>query len=400
MDSAIRKSSSRARRSMWITIGAGVVLLALIGIGVGVGVSVAKKNSSPKSAVANGNAGASTDGSSGGSTSGGSNAPSDGGTVADPNDPSNFSKDARLHKSFYGLAYTPDGSIMPDCGATLPSVIRDVQIMSQLTTRLRLYGSDCNQTALVLEAIKQTKVDLSVYVGNYVEADDNGAAYQRQRDTMKAALQTYGVDHVLGVTVGNEFMLNYLNGGDDPNSAMANTGAAILIADIKDTRDMLTSLNLPKTLPVGTSDAGSYFNTEVLEAVDYGMSNVHAWFASVDAAGAAAWVFDFFNETNVTPAAALANSPKMYIAETGWPTNSSDVAHETNGPGTASVAGLQTFLDTFVCQANSAGIGYFFFEFFDEEWKDALYGGVEGWWGLFDKDRNLKPITIPNCASP
>jgi len=49
-------------------------------------------------------------------------------------------------------------------------------------------------------------------------------------------------------------------------------GAAILTASIADTRSMLTSLNLPKVIPVGNSDAGSYFNNKVLEAVDYGVS--------------------------------------------------------------------------------------------------------------------------------
>lgn len=44
---------------------------------------------------------------------------------------------------------------------------------------------------------------------------------------------------------------------------------------------------------------------------------------------------------------------------------------------------LQIFLDNFVCQANANGTGYFFFEYFDETWKDAEFGGVEGWWGLF-----------------
>ena len=34
---------------------------------------------------------------------------------------------------------------------------------------------------------------------------------------------------------------------------------------------MLASMNLPKTIPVGNSDAGSYFNDQVLSAVDYGV---------------------------------------------------------------------------------------------------------------------------------
>lgn len=40
-------------------------------------------------------------------------------------------------------------------------------------------------------------------------------------------------------------------------------------------------------------------------------------------------------------------------------------------------------MDNFVCQSNQKGIKYFFFEFFDEKWKDDIYGGVEGHWGLF-----------------
>ncbi len=49
---------------------------------------------------------------------------------------------------------------------------------------------------------------MQVYLGNYIVSDDI-TVYQRQRDVIKAALQAYGVDHVAGITVGNEFMLKY-----------------------------------------------------------------------------------------------------------------------------------------------------------------------------------------------
>jgi exo-beta-1,3-glucanase (GH17 family) len=62
-----------------------------------------------------------------------------------------------------------------------------------------------------LEAIKQTKVDMTVYLGNYAIPDDSNAAYNRQRDAIQAALQTYGTDHVFGITVGNEYMLKYIH---------------------------------------------------------------------------------------------------------------------------------------------------------------------------------------------
>lgn len=60
-----------------------------------------------------------------------------------------------------------------------------------------------------MEAVKQTKVDLQVYLGNFV-VDGDPTAYTRQRDAIKEVIQTYGTDHIAGITVGNEFMLKYV----------------------------------------------------------------------------------------------------------------------------------------------------------------------------------------------
>jgi len=200
--------------------------------------------------------------------------------------------------------------------------------------------------------------------------------------------------------MSNAFACSYVtqNGVSDPNSAVANTGAQILLGNINDTRSVLSGMGV--SLQVGNADAGSYFNNEILAAVDYGMANVHPWFANVSAEGSAAWTADFFAQQDVALANSLSNKPKMYIAETGWPTKSSDAGNANNGASAASTANLQIFLDTFICQANNNGTGYFFFEFCDEDWKDKQFGGVEGWWGLFNQDRTLKNITIPNCQSP
>ena len=137
---------------------------------------------------------------------------------------------------------------------------------------------------------------MSVWLGNTPVAVDNGTTYKRQRDLIQSAIQTYGTEHIAGVTVGNEFMLKCVsifipefeaqqlkfysyvinNGVTDPNSAVGNQGAAILIADIKDTRSMLSAMNLTNML-VGTSDASGYFNTQVLQAVDYGVRFTGLW---------------------------------------------------------------------------------------------------------------------------
>ncbi|VDB92296.1 unnamed protein product [Peniophora sp. CBMAI 1063] len=375
------KPAASSSKRKWIILGsiAAVVTLAAVGVGLGVGLT---RNSS----------GNSSNRSSSSSSS----------SSSDSSDPSDFTKDSNLKQVFYGIAYTPEGSQYPACGNNLTTVIKDIQLLSQLTTRLRLYGADCNQSSLVLDAIEQTKVNMSVYLGNYPAATDAGVAYERQRDEIMTALSSFGTDHVAGIIVGNEFVLDYITSVDssapstDANSDVGNAAAAILIPNITDTISQLKSAGYD--LQVGNAEAGAYFNDEILEAVDFGMSNVHPWFADVTVDQAAGWTWEFFDETNVEPAAALSNKPTMYIAETGWPTASDDTTSESNGPSMANTTNLQIFLDTYVCQANANGTGYFFFEYFDETWKAEQYGGVEGHWGLFYSNRTLKEVTIPDCS--
>src|SRR5258706_2190567 len=95
-----------------------------------------------------------------------------------------------------------------------------MQLLSQITTRLRLYGWECNETALVLEAIKQTKTNLQVYHAiSVVDPDEVG--YQRQKTALQLALQTYGRDNVHGIIVGDQFMYYYLQqNATDVNSTV------------------------------------------------------------------------------------------------------------------------------------------------------------------------------------
>lgn len=201
---------------------------------------------------------------------------------------------------------------------------------------------------------------MSVYLGNYPAATDAGVAYERQRDEILTALSSFGTDNVAGIIVGNEFVLDYLDDqdasatSDDANGDLGNAAAALLLPNITDTISALSSAGYD--LLVGNAEAGAYFNDEILEAVDFGMSNVHPWFADVTVDDSAAWTYEFFQETNVVPAAALSNAPTMYIAETGWPTASDDTTSDSNGPSMANTTNLQIFLDTYVCQVSLSDV--------------------------------------------
>ena len=77
------------------------------------------------------------------------------------------------------------------------------------------------------------------------------------------AIEEFGVEHVAGITVGNEYLLN---GG--PADALITKMAAM--------RTMLAGMNLGKTIPVGTADAGSMVTTSLGAGSDYVMANVSA----------------------------------------------------------------------------------------------------------------------------
>ena len=79
----------------------GIIVIVGVAVGVGVGVSQSK-SSSNKSASGSGS----------GSSGSGSGSSSSG-------DPSNFEKDPALKQSFYGIAYTPEGSQLPECGNSI-----------------------------------------------------------------------------------------------------------------------------------------------------------------------------------------------------------------------------------------------------------------------------------------
>ena len=292
----------------------------------------------------------------------------------------------------------------PNCNQTLADTILDMQLLSQITTRIRLYSSECNQTAMVLEAIKQSKTNLKVFLGIY-RIDEAG--YQRQKTALKEALQTYGTSNILGITVDympvvRATVVNDTNEFD------------VFDGNFTDIRQMLTSMDV--NLPVGPAD-GASVNTTLFRNLKFrrafiipqcltpkvadlfllssSMVRVDAWNNATRIQDAAKWSFAFFNKTSVELAKSFFPEPEMYMTEVGWPTNSSS---SLLNPSAASVENLQIFINHFVCMANTLGVKYFFSDYMDNPWKEERYSGVAGSWGLFNSDRTLKAITLPDCA--
>ncbi|KAG8752023.1 hypothetical protein FRC14_007437 [Serendipita sp. 396] len=311
-----------------------------------------------------------------------------------------FPLDPKLHNSFWGLAYTPYGAI--DCSASQANVTKDIRQLSQLTTRLRLYAADCNVTSLVVQAIQDLKVNMSVYAGIYVHPDVE--SYNRQVALLDDTLKAYGTSHILGVTVGNEYVLNAPSRGD--TIVNATTWVNSRIVDYKiHLRQLSTSSTNFSSIPVGTSDAAGTYLGDLTTVADYLLANIHPWF-SQNTYEQAAWfswsyinniVVPMVNATWPSPVNSTTLPPQLLQGEFGWPTGTDDPPLGINPAGSpAGIQGMQRVLDDWICPSNRNGTKYFWFEAYDEPWK-SMYGGVEQHWGLFHTNGTLKDITIPDC---
>lgn len=300
-----------------------------------------------------------------------------------------------LHKVFPGIDYTPINTQYPDCLDNPPSqnnITRDVAVLSQLTNTIRLYGTDCNQTEMTIHAINQLKMQDTVKIWMGVWQDNNATTNARQLAQMWDILKANGGDPFKGVIVANEILFR---------QQMTTSQLSTLLTSV---RTNMSAMNIQ--LPVATSDLGTVWDSELAQASDYVMANIHPFFGGINANDAASWTWNFWDTNN--GAFFKSDKSKNVISETGWPsqggTDCGSGSTETSCPN-AAVAGIsQTneFLSTWVCDALTNGTEYFWFEAFDEPWKIQYDTGDENWedhWGIMDVDRNLKSgIKIPDCG--
>ncbi|GME22783.1 Glycoside hydrolase family 17 [Neofusicoccum parvum] len=299
-----------------------------------------------------------------------------------------------LHVVFPGMDYTPLNAQYPDCLHNPPSqnnITRDVAVMSQLTPAIRLYGTDCNQTEMVLHAIDRlgltdTKVWLGVWLGN------NDTTNDRQLSQFWEIMDKHQADPFAGVIVGNEVLYR---------KDLTATELGKILGDVKKN---LTSHNWD--LPLATSDLGDNWTEDLATEVDVIMANIHPFFAGVEASQAASWTWSFWQNKDVAVTKNLQGKTHV-ISETGWPSGggndcgASTCTSDTQG-SVAGVDEMNIFLEDWVCQALKNGTEYFWFELFDEPWKIMYNTKDENWedkWGLMTVNRELKSgVKIPDCG--
>ncbi|KIX04443.1 uncharacterized protein Z518_05311 [Rhinocladiella mackenziei CBS 650.93] len=204
---------------------------------------------------------------------------------------------------------------------------------------VRLYASsDCNTLANAVPAAIRTGTTL--LVGVWTEDD---AHFEAEKQALLEAIQQYGSDWILAVSVGSEDLYR----GD--------TDANTLAAKINDVRGMLWGLGA-SSKSVGHVDTWTAWvdgaNTPVIEAVDWLGNDAYPYFEGVGiddgAANNAYWAA-------VERVRAVSQGKEVWTTETGFP-----ITGDTIGAAVPSVDNLQIYWWQVSC-ASFSSLNYFFY---------------------------------------
>lgn len=138
---------------------------------------------------------------------------------------------------------------------------------------------------------------------------------------------------------------------------------------------------LPKT-PVGYVDA--YYEFEhrpsITEACDVILANCYPYWEGCALEYSLLYIKDMYNR-----ALKAGKGKKVIITETGWPSQGT--------PLYGAVPSDENFMKYFInvqTWSKLEGIPVFYFSSFDESWKVGTEGDVGAYWGIWDKDEQLK----------
>ena len=135
-------------------------------------------------------------------------------------------------------------------------------------------------------------------------------------------------------------------------------------------------------IPVGYVDAYYEFANcpRITEACDVILANCYPYWEGCKLEYALPYMKDMYHR-----ALAAGNGKKVIITETGWPS----VGELFHGAQPSIDNAIKYFIDS-QKWSEEEDIDMFYFSSFDEAWKTGNEGDVGAYWGLWDKDENLK----------
>lgn len=280
---------------------------------------------------------------------------------------------------FYGLGYAPRNAMEPSCGVSKREILLDLSLIAKVTTRIRNYGMQCNQSDFILDSIQDLQLNMTLAMGVWIGSNETTNA--QQITWMKEVLRKYPRDLFECIFIGNEVLFRE----EQTSSSLSEY--------IEDARSFVQEIGY-NDLPIGTSEIGSLIDKTLMKSCDIIGANVHPFFSGGDVETASQWAFDFV-KYQIEPLNEGYNT-EIIITEVGWPYKGGGYEAAVADPKS-----FQIFLNDWVCDAYKNDYGWYYFEAFDEPWKKIFYEDGNKWeteWGVFTKSRNHKKnILLPNC---
>ncbi|MCU4174433.1 glycosyl hydrolase family 17 protein [Carboxylicivirga sp. N1Y90] len=281
-------------------------------------------------------------------------------------DLSKKSKDSRsflfesvLKEGMHGICISPyvEGQ-KPGDQLTEEQIVRRIEIIKPYTSWLRTFS--CTEGNELIPEIAK-KNGLKTLVGAWLGTD---RAINEKEIANVIELAKNG--HADMVAVGNEVLYR----GD--------LTEAELLEYIERVKQALP------TIPVGYVDAYYEFENcpKITEACDVIMANCYPYWEGCCLEYSLLYMKDMYRR-----AVKAGKGKKVIITETGWP----NVGKQFHGALPSDENAIKYFIDA-QCWSKEEDIEMFYFSSFDESWKTSTEGDVGAYWGLWDKDEQLKYV--------
>ncbi|KAI5959440.1 btgC [Candida theae] len=281
---------------------------------------------------------------------------------------------------FHGIAYSPNNAMEPYCGFSKRDAMLDLAKLSTVTTRIRTYGMQCDQAELILEAIERMDLNMTVAMGVWIGKNDT--INRQQMDLMKKVVTRLPdpARYINSIFIGNEVLFR------------KDKSKTELINYIQDAKRFLQVMKI-NDIPVGTSEIGSLIDSDLLKNCDVVGANIQPFFGGVPVEDATHWVLRFL-DLQILPYNENIGTP-IVITEVGWPSGGGRYRYAQAG-----LVSLKVFLSCFLCTMRELPVEYYFFEAYDEPWKEVFWTPGQKWetqWGIFNADRSNK-FTLQNIG--
>ena len=185
-----------------------------------------------------------------------------------------------------------------------------------------------------------------------------------------------------------EELANAIEIGKAGHADILAVGNEVLLRGDLSEEELIDHINRVKQavpgVEVGYVDAYFKFvdHPRVTEACDVVLANCYPFWEGCPAEHSLLYMKEMYRR-----AAHAANGKKVIISETGWP----NLGTAEGGAVPSLENAIKYFINTYQW-AEEEGIEIFYFSSFDETWKVDAEGDVGAYWGLWDKDGNLKYV--------